>query len=159
MSKVTEAVLGTGLVEDMTMQELGRWGAPVMTSSIPMSLPQDPEEAIGKIEESMQHPEMVTVRETDLEILQQYLTTQKEGTLSVESIKGDSASWGVTFGRTLLGEYIIPMFERVNEANPVLDVLADCVVNLHIGKEVIPLGSPRELYYGMYKVFTVWVRV
>lgn len=163
MSAVAKVVCQAGIIETDVVSELGRWGCPVPSMSIlgaPTELADtgDMYAVSGEIEKAIQDRSFVSIKETDLEIMQQYLMTQQEGVMYVETLEGGIASWGVTFGRTLFNEYIIPLFERDGEPNPVLDILADCVVTLKCGSEVIALGAPRELHYGNFKMFTVWVR-
>jgi hypothetical protein len=105
---VTRTVIESGLIEQDTLKELRHWGAPIPTCT-PTELP-DPMLVPSLIEHAMQQEEYVTIKETDLEILQQYLKTQQPGLLYIDGsgVDQQDSYIEVTFGRTLLGEYILP---------------------------------------------------
>jgi hypothetical protein len=149
-NEVTKVVQKAGLVGAETVEELRRWGAPIPP---PAPGPEpDPSVVPVLIERAMGEEDFVRVRETDLELLHQYLKTQQAGELYLKSLDGKEATVGVVFGRTAVGEYIIPWVE-----GDVAEVALDCTVELKIpGAARVVLTNPRELYYGDKKVFTVW---
>jgi hypothetical protein len=155
MREVTNIVRQAGLIDDSTLHELSRWAAP---SVPPMGMqedaePIDPARVPALIDEAMQSQEQVLSRETDLEVLHQYESTQREGRLRLETLAGEVAYADITYGKTPLGCYIIPW-----ASESVKDVLADCAVSLEEDGSTVQLASPRELYYGSTKAFTVWER-
>jgi hypothetical protein len=150
-NEVVKVVQQAGLVEKDTVQELRRWGAPIPVP--PASSPEIPAEiAPSLIERAMQDEDFVQVKETDLEVLKQYLTTQEIGTLKLEMMDGKREAIDIVYGKTPLGEYVIPWTE-----GRIADLLEDCLVHLHIpDKGWVSLKNPRELYYGDRRVFTLW---
>ena len=149
-SDVVKVVQQAGLVEKDTLEELRRWGSPV--PSVPEGPEVPPEIIPSLIERALQQQDFVQVRETDLGVLQQYLSTQETGSLKVEDLVGRVAYADVVFGRTPQREYIVPWLD-----DKISEVLEDCVVSLHAPDEGwVPLINPRELYYGERKMFTIW---
>jgi hypothetical protein len=148
-SEVAKVIQQAGLVDDSTVKELRRWGAPITPASIgPVP---DPEILPALIDRAMQNENMVQVRETDLEVLQQYVQTQTPGSLRLEEMSGKVLELSVIFGRTPLGEYILPWM-----GDKVSDLLEDCLVSLSLEGRWLSLERPKELFYGEQKVFTVW---
>lgn len=149
-SEVAKVVQQAGLIDSATLNELRKWGAPVV--STPEGPTPDPQIVPLLIERALQGQDFVQVKETDLEALKQYLQTQEVGTLKLEELNGNVVNVDVVFGRTPRNEYIIPWTD-----DSISEVLADCLVTLHEpDKGWVSLTSPRELYYGERKMFTIW---
>jgi hypothetical protein len=149
-NEVVKVVQQAGLVEKDTVAELQRWGSPI---AVPPPGPEVPVEiAPVLIERAMQEQDFVQVRETDLEVLKQYLSTQEVGVLKLEDIRGNTERVDVMFGKTPHGEYIIPWIDE-----KITDLYSEHLVSLHVDDfGWVLLKDPRELYYGDRKVFTVW---
>lgn len=152
-SEISKVMKNAGIIPESTLDELQRWKAPTVLArdSEPGSSEVEMEAVPYMIEKAMQEHDFVKVKETDLEVLQQYLCTQKHSKLTVEDINGGSQVIDVVYGKTPLGGYIIPWAdERIS------DFLADCVLTIEEEGKRITLYSPREMYYGDKKMFSVW---
>lgn len=147
---VVKVVQQAGLVGQDTVIELRRWGSPVIASSSGPDISADIVPLL--IERAMQEQDFVQVRETDLEVLKQYLNTQDVGMLRLEDIRGNVDGVNIIFGKTAQGEYIIPWIDET-----VTDACINCLVSLHVPNSGwVTLRNPRELYYGERKMFTIW---
>lgn len=155
---IATAVLTTGIVDRKMLDELKRWGAPI---DIPEKLPEFPtslEEAARIIEEALQSEGYVVTRETDLEVLQQYLATQKTGKLHVEVepvadvILGTQATFDVTYGRTPLGAYILGW-----QGESIRDEMTNGLTHLIEDDGNVYFHDVREVFYGEQKAFMICI--
>jgi len=150
-SEVTKVIKNSGIIPENAMDELRKWKAPTVLARDSEPATVEIEAVPHLIEKAIQEHDFVRIRETDLEVLQQYLRTQTPSRLTVEDISGGVQTVDIVYGKTHLGDYIIPWAdERIS------DFLADCVLTLEEGGRRITLYSPREMYYGDKKVFSVW---
>jgi hypothetical protein len=158
-SPLTNAVLKSGLVSKNQLAEFRRWKVPI---EVPENVPEAPksiEEAGRAIEQALESEGLVISRDTDLNILQQYLHTQMAGVLHVEIPTDDltvedAEDIDVMFGLTTLGEYIIPWrSESIEEA------LTNGFTYLTYGNGTFTVRAvftdSRELFYGQHKAFVV----
>lgn len=150
-SKIVEVVQQAGLVESETVDELRRWGAPIKRPSPGPDMP--PEIVPSLIDRAMQEEEFVKVKETDLEVLRDYFRTQRPGELKMETPDGSVEFAEVSFGKSAMGEYIIPWVDE-----NIMDVMGDCLVSLSWPDmpASVQLKNPKELYYGDRKMFVIW---
>lgn len=154
-SPITTAVLKSGLIHPSYLNEFKRWGAPIeIPEDMPTSPPKTLDEAAVAIEEALQSEGQVLTRETDLEVLRQYLETQVSGVLHVE-IDGESSSSfadiPVSFGLTRTCDYIIPY-----KSESILDEMTNGLTYLRgqgDGGPKVFFSAVRELFFGETKTF------
>lgn len=145
---VSKVVVQSGLVADMTLQELGRWGAPVPSKD---DGPEMPAEIIPSvIERAMQEESFVQIRETDLEVLGQYLRTRQQGVLHVELIDGSVDEFEIDFGFTPLHELVIAWTE-----GDIVESIATGLTYVMAAGNKYVLKNVRELFYGTQQAFLV----
>lgn len=150
-NEVVQIVVDAGLIEAGTLVELQRWGAPVPD---PIPITVDPVLIPSLIENAMQREEYIKIRETDLEILHQYLKTQAPGRFFVGSMDGGEAvSVDVVFGKTLLGEYIIPW----QTGGQFVDIVTTQGSYLSTPEGDIRFKDARDLYYGYSAAFAICI--
>src|SRR3972149_4268245 len=136
MTALTEAVTKAGLINEDMVRELQKWGLPV---SLPEVAPyEDREAAVQAIQEAIEDPGQVEVKQTDLDCLNQYLETRTEGKLHVVS-GTEKATFPISFGRTLMGEYIIPW-----RSNSIVELMVNGDTYLMDGKKKIYFQDVRE---------------
>lgn len=109
---LAKAAVEAGLINQESLDEMRRWRPPIELPEVAPDAPNDPHEAAQRIEQVVQTEELIVTRETDLEVLPQYLRSQKKGILHVE-ISGETidepnriAEFEATYGRTRTGEYV-----------------------------------------------------
>ncbi len=150
------AAIEAGLVDQASLDEMRRWRPPVDLPEQAPVAPASLEEASQRIEQVLQSEGFVITRETDLEVLQQYLHTQQQGTLHVEILdlveeEPRVADFEVTYGRTRVGEYIFA-YRGESMAEEMTNGLS-CLVNAE--GEKIFFTNAREVFYGEVKAFMV----
>lgn len=148
---ISEAVSRAGIIDEDMVKELRKWGLPVR--DLPKDMMDDPKSAIVAIEEALESKDAVEVRETDLHILKQYLTTQRRGKLHLKSEQGETADFDITFGvaRGVVGnEYIIPW-----KAENIVDMLTNGESYLLDSRRKVYFSAVRELFFGDVKAFIV----
>ena len=146
------AVVEVGIVDKDALAQLRRWGFP-LDCAAPEDVVLPPGEATKRIMEAVSSEESVEVRDTDLDIVREYMGQRLAAKLHVPNPEEGKATIGipVEYCRTTLGEVVIPW---TSEA--ISDILLDPMTYLK------PLGQPRlyfvdvrELYYGDHKAFLV----
>lgn len=157
MNALAMAAIKAGLIDKDMLEEFRRWKAPI---DIPEELPEPPktiEEAAAAIEEALQGEGLVVTRETDLEILQQYLTKQRVGKLHVEVPKEaghefitTEADFDIVYSSSLTGEYIIPW-----QGDNIRSEMTNGLTYLLIDDEKVFFKDIREVFYGDTKAFMV----
>jgi len=155
-SPITNAVIKAGLIHPDYLKEFQRWGAPIEVPEILPETPKDMESAARAIEEALQSEGQVLTRETDLEVLHQYLNTQTQGVLHVEIDAADdmvnSADIPVSFGVTPNLEYIIPY-----RSESITEEMTNGLTYLRRYDDTsgpkIFFSSVRELFFGETKAF------
>jgi hypothetical protein len=154
---LADAAIQAGLIPAESLAEMQRWRAPI---DIPDEIPEPPktlEEASEKIRNVLESQGFILTRETDLNILQQYLNTQHSASLHVELPKeaGDEfttskADFPVVFGKTKLGEYILPW-----QGDNLRSEMTNGLTYLHVDGQRIFFNEVREVFYGEFKAFMV----
>ena len=156
MNPIASAVLKAGLVDQKMFDELKRWGSPI---ELPEVLPEPSKsltEAAQIIEEALQSEGYVLTRETDLEILGQYMATQRTGKLHVEVVAvpdmlvGTEANFDISYGKTPLGEYIIGW-----RSESIKDEMTNGLTYLIEDGNHIFFKDVREVFYGDTKAFMI----
>lgn len=157
-SPITQAVLKSGLITKDQLAEFRRWKAPI---DLPVDIPDPPktlEAAASAIEEALESEGFIISRDTDLDILQYYLRTQRHGRLHVEIPTDDItvesvADIEVTYGMTPIGEYILPwasesIAEAMTNGLTFLALLGEPFTHVFF-------SEARELFYGQHKAFII----
>lgn len=152
MKPLSTAVVDAGLVPPNALAEMQRF----RPSLEPVQGPADTvplAEAAAHLSKAVQG-DPLEVRETDLDAVQTYLRTQKEGTLHLElgdTNGASSAAFPVTYGRTKLGEFIIAWSN-----DSIKDAMTNGMTFLEMGpNEHVFFDDVRELYYDETKAFMV----
>lgn len=153
MNPIANAVLSTGLVDPQVLAELRRWGGVPFEPPAPEPLPRSAEEVAVRIRGALESEGYVLVRETDLAAVDQYTSSMMPGilhlVLDVDAEMQD-ADVPITFGRTPLGEYIIPW-----RSAGIQDVLANGMTYLVEGPQRVFFREVRELFFGETKAFMI----
>lgn len=152
---LTTAVLKLGLIPKGALAEFIRWKAPI---EIPDDIPAEPQnlaEVSERIEQALLEEGFVLMRETDLQVLTQYLSSQRNGTLHVEVFVDDptiesKADIPVVFGTTALGEIILPWKGEV-----IQEEMTSQLTYLQVDSVLYRFTRVRELFFGDHKAFMV----
>lgn len=151
MNPIVAAVLKTGLLDKQVLSEMRRWGVDI---DEPFNTPKrSPEEIAAVIEEALQSEGYVLTKETDLEALRQYLSTNRRGMLHVGLLRDDDMQEidvEVSYGKTSLGDYIIGWRSEAIE-----DVMTNGVTYLIEDGHRVYFHAIRELFFGDVKAFMV----
>lgn len=147
MTDLTKAVALSGALDEGQLQELNKWRLPI---EIPSDEPfESPEDAVAAIESALEGENQVEVRTTDLDVLKQYLRTQRKGKLHLAT-EAESGTWDVTFGITTLGQYIVPW-----RTDSISEILMNGESHLLDGRRKVYISDVQDLYFGETKVFIV----
>lgn len=158
MNAMTEAVLKSGIITPNMLQEMKRF-SPTLDRDAETSEPKELEEAARLIADALESAEYALVKETDLEVLRQYIDTSVEGFLHIEALDAKPVEVIVTYGRTKLGEYIIAW-----RGDSIADVITNGMTYLstlisHPDEvpEDVYFRDMRELWFGDNKAFILCV--
>lgn len=150
---IVNAVVKTGLVDPIILEEMRRWGIALELPD-PGPAPLNPNELAAGIQLALESEGYVLVRETDLAVLQQYASTTSQGELHLvlddELGHLQDVDVPVTFGRTPLNEYIIPWRSEAIEA-----ALVNGMTYLVDGQVRVYFRAVRELFFGETKAFMI----
>jgi hypothetical protein len=153
MKPLTAAVVIAGILPENVLKEMARF-SPVI-SPPPSAVDQVPlEDAAAYIQRAIQGEDHVTFRETDLDAVKTYLTTQKQGKLHLVLASADGTSpvdFPIAYGRTAMGEFIIP-WSSENIADAMTD--PETFLTTEDG-DVVYFSDMRELHYDDTKAFMV----
>jgi hypothetical protein len=153
MSPMTQAVLKAGIITPNMLREIKRFSV-TLDPDAQVESPKELEHAAQIIATAMEEAGYTTVRETDLDVLRQYMETATDGTLHLEAGE-EPMSIEVTYGKTKTGEYIIAW-----NSESIEDSLTNGMTHLIVwtGKyEKVFFQDVRELWYGEKKAFMVCV--
>lgn len=122
MKSVAKAVIETGIIDEDSLKEMLRWGAPIQdpgTGEMPgvdPTLSGDRERIVAHIREALESEDQVRVDETDLDLLRLYLDEkhQKTGRLILKE-GGKHSTKSVSFCITPMGEYAVPWTDNTVE--------------------------------------------
>lgn len=149
--KISEAVVVTGLVGEEQLREYARWG---MRNEFPKETVESVDDVEQTLREALESEEQVEVRETDMDVLRQYLRTQKKGKLHLVASRESKADVDIIFGQNARGEYLIPWrAERIEE------MITNGLSYLLDDRKRIHFASVREVFFGERKAFMVCVPV
>ena len=148
---VSRAVLESGLIKGDWIEQLRRWG--LLTTEAEVRPFTEPEEVAARIQQVLESSDVVEIRDTDLDIIQRYLSNREKGKLHVPSPEDEmkTVPIPVEFCRSAMGEYVIPW-----TTESIRDLMLDEYTYLK------PKGAPRvrfqevrELLYDAKKAFMV----
>jgi hypothetical protein len=159
MNPLATAVIKSGLLTQATLDEFRRWRPPVELPEEATPPPETIEEAAKCIEEVLQSEGYVITRETDLEVLQQYMTTQRKGELHIEIFVSKdepnrTADFEVYYGRTRSGEYIFA-YRGDTMAEEITNGLSYLAIDEGDTGGKVFFKETREVFYGTTKAFMV----
>jgi hypothetical protein len=155
-SQTKIAVLKAGIVPDTVLPELERWGMDLPTE---VEVETDRQRALENIRESLESPETVELRVTDLDALRDYKKNARPGRLYYsipDHSKADPRARkttfvDVTYAVTTIGNYLIPWTDE-----DIYDLMLDEGTYLKpAAQERVYFSNVADLYYGEQKAFMV----
>lgn len=155
MNPLTAVAVRTGLVPPEALKEFARYRTPLDLEALPTP-PKQPytlDEITSLLDEALQSEGLVAVRETDLNILHEYLATALSGVLHVAVVLGEeerATDVDVRYGKTPLGEYIIAW-----QAESIWEMLCNGHTYLREADQRVYFQDARELFFGEQKAFLV----
>ena len=150
MNELAKVIVRSGVLETSQLDELRKWKSPaVMESSDPGPDIQSAEELARDIEQALQSKELVVMRATDLDVVPQFLRTQKQGLLHVTS-GTEEAEFPYAFGRTPMGDYILPFTTDLVE-----EILTNNEGYLIDEGQAVHFSNVVVSYFGETKTFLI----
>jgi hypothetical protein len=151
---VTLAVVRSGILSPDFLQEVSRWGLPIEFVQVEeKDILKNAEDVIAHIREALESDDQIRVRDTDLDILQQYLSGQRQGRLFVKA-ELESGEFPTSYCVTKMGEYAIAW-----RSESIFEVMTDPDTYLKITEDgrtkKIGFSDVRELFFGEHKAFMV----
>jgi hypothetical protein len=147
---MTKAVLKAGIITPNMLAEMKRF-SPFIDRAAEAEAPKELEQAAKIVADALEAQEYTLIRETDLDILQQYVESHLEGMLHVEVVEEKlPAEFAVTYCVSKTGEYVIAWTGESIE-----DVLTNGMTYLRTGVREVFFEDARELWYGEKKAFVV----
>jgi len=143
--EISEAVIRAGLVGTETLAEIRRWGLPLEVDENAVEHAESADDALDLLRDALESEDLVTIRDTDLDIMRVYLRKQERGRLV---IKGSPIP--VSFCRLITGEYAIPWMSE-----SITDTMVDGETHLKVRRKKVYFCDIREVYFGETKVFMV----
>lgn len=151
MRQLARIALRSGIVSPDMTAEFAKWGFYFNSddlSSVPA--PKTKEQFIEQVEQALEAEDLVIVRETDLSVLDQYLSTQKVGSLVVID-NGTPVKFDITYGMAKTGEYIIAW-----RGDSISELLTNGLTFLlEKDDNQVFFSNVRELFFGETKSFIV----
>lgn len=152
---LAQSLARIGLVPQEMLQQFYRWRlldedpGPEKFDCISVNAFMD------KLRRILEDTSYALIRETDMDILRRYLSTQKVAKLMVSTESAQTAEIDVAYGTTLTGEYIFPW-----QGASIADLMTNGLTHL-----LVPLGGNRyeavyfsdvsEAFFDEYKAFMV----
>lgn len=148
----THVVIESGIVPGEMLEQMRKWGF-IPRDAQTTSEISSPEEIVENFEKAIEDG-AAELRDTDLDAISTYLSKQAKGRLHVPgpaSGKKKTLSFDVFYGRTKLGEYIIPWRDE-----SIRDLLLDPLTYLKTAEGVrVHFSDVRDLFFGNAKAFIV----
>jgi hypothetical protein len=147
---VTKAVMEAGLVKESTVEQLRRWG--LLNTAAERKNIESMQQVVDSLREAMEGEDAVAMRATDLDLIRQYLSSNKKGRLHVPADEdGKMATLTVEYSVTKMGTYIIPW-----TSESIKDLLLHEKTYLKTAEGLkVRFAYINELYYGDRKAFVV----
>lgn len=154
MSHVGRILLKTGIINEDSLKEFRKWRLP---------LPEEPDRGnplladrnytveglIEAIEQAMQDEGYVLTRETDLDVLMDFLRdAPRPASLFIHTEQHDGVEIKTMVGRRRTGEFILPW-----NADSINDWLTNGESYLLVDGKKVFFGNVKELFYGDRKAF------
>ena len=149
MSALARTILRTGLLKASQLAEFYRWGLLPDPGREATPAPTSLAELNQQLEQALEEEHLAIIRETDLDILQRYLDTQRVGRLHITAGE-EKTAFDVTHGRTLLGEYVLPW-----RGENIEELLTNGHTYLEDKEKKVFFSSVREVFFGETKCFLV----
>jgi hypothetical protein len=151
MNTVALAALKLGLISPDMRTQFAQWGE--VPDVEPLEV-QNPGEVDELIERALQNDDGAFPKVTHLELIQQFCSTQRLGTLHL-SMNGQKADFDVVFGVTRSGDIILPW-----RSEDIRDVLLDpenTFLTWSTGEQEhgVRFRSVEDSYYGDVKSFMI----
>jgi hypothetical protein len=141
----------SGLIDEDWLKQMRGWG--LLSTPEEAEPITDPQVLVDRLREVIESREAVELRDTDLDIVRQYLAKREKGKLHVPNPEesGKTVPLPVEFCRTVLGEYVIPW-----TSESIRDLLTDEQTYLKVvGRPRIQFQEVRELFYDRQRAFVV----
>lgn len=148
----TQAMLETGLVDEAFLQQLRKWGL-LTEDTPPVDQGLSAERVVSRIQEALEGPEAVHIRDTDLDAVSRFLNEKQGGKLHLPVPEDDTKTTSVPieFYITKFGEYLLPW-----KSEGIQTLLTDRRTYLkQANKPRVYFDDVRELFYGGKKAFVV----
>lgn len=148
----TELMARLNLLPKEVAAEFSRWGHPQPEGA---ASNETAEVVVTALRERIEGEEATDIRQTDLDVLHQYMDSRQTGRLHlvIKGLTGEEVSSGdlkIVFGKTPRGEYIIPW-----NHDSIEEYLVDHDTYLQDGRRRVRFKTTRELWYGESKAFVV----
>lgn len=146
----SKAVLELDIADPNSISQLRMWG---YLPDVPLDPPpEDAEEAVARLREAIESHDAVEVRDTDLDIISQFLSTKQPARLYVPKPDGEGVvGIAVEYCKTQLGEIVIPW-----TSESITDLLVGAGAYLKPkGQPKIYFADTRDLFFGGKKAFVV----
>lgn len=150
MNPIATVIARSGILPQDILDQMRRWGLPVPETTGPNLTKA--EDVVASIEFAMQSEGLVLTRETDLEVLSQFLNTQKQGVLRIVADDDQYVDIVCSIGVTPMGGYIIP-----HRGDTIADLLVNGKTCVIMGGKKVFFQDARELFYGEHKAFIVCI--
>ncbi len=151
MSKLVEIIQQVGLVSPSVIAEMRGWGMPVGDVEV-RELGATPTVASisQAIADAIEGEGYVLMRETDLDIIPQYIQTMRNAVLHVVLGDDESADFEALVGHTHTGEWVMPW-----RSDSITDMLTNGQTYLRVDGKRIYFSQAREMFYGEKKAFII----
>jgi hypothetical protein len=149
MNRMTQAVLEAGIITPRMLAEMKRFSV-ALDQSAEVAEPKGLEEAAQIIAEALQSADYAIVRETDLDVLSQYLENHIEGSLHFEALDSKPVEFDVAYCVTRTGDYVIAW-----NSESISDEMTNGMTFLRTVLRDVRFKDVRELWYGEKKAFMI----
>jgi hypothetical protein len=149
MTKLGEAVVLAGAVDNRALNELQRWRLPVEPPD-GQTMSGTADEAVAMVRAALESREQVDMRETDLDMLRKYMEGRQRGRLVViDERTEERVGIDVQYYLTPTGDYVLPYTEE----DDVVDRLTNGVSYLKVKQGRVFFSDVKQLYFGQHKYF------
>jgi hypothetical protein len=147
---MTQAVLKAGLITPNMLREIKRFSVTIDRDA-EVEEPKELELAAKIVADALESQEYTVVRETDLDVLHEYLESHVDGVLHLEAVESvKPVEFEVSYCVSKMGEYVVAWTgERL------FDVLTNGTTFLRTAIGDVFFKDVHELWYGGRKAFMV----
>ncbi len=147
MSEMGDIIRQSGIVSDADLSEFKRWRTPGSEVDPSAESIDSAAELVGRIEQVLQSKGLILVQLTDLDVIPQYLRSQKMGKLHLQEGEIET-DIDIVFGRATSGDYILPWVSQLIE-----ELLEEGQAHLLEDGRPVYFSSTRVLFFGETKAF------